>query len=68
MAAGLCECLLRRWVLQRDPFYGPVTQLGLCMVLIGEAVRKIAMVCALRSQAYSKGSTGTSRISRVVDD
>ena len=46
MAAGVLECLLRGWLLGVTPFYGLVSQFGLCMVLVGEAVRKLAMVRA----------------------
>jgi hypothetical protein len=67
MAAGLCECLLRGWVFGRDPFYGPITQLGLCMVLIGEAVRKLAMVSALRPHACAECSTVTCLQSLVAE-
>lgn len=53
MAAGVCECLLRGWILG-STFYSPIFQLGLFMVLVGEAVRKIAMVRFLEKNEISR--------------
>lgn len=44
MSAGVCESLLRGWLLGASPFYEPMLLWGLVMVFIGEAVRKTAMV------------------------
>lgn len=44
MGAGVLESVLRGYILQRSPFITPISLLGAGLVVIGEVIRKTAMV------------------------
>lgn len=44
LSVGVMEHIVRGWLLNTKPYWWPVSLLGMAMIVIGEVVRKTAMV------------------------
>lgn len=44
LSLGVIEHVARGWLLGKQPFWWPISGAGMAMIVIGEFVRKLAMV------------------------